>query len=350
MIRSTDTLADRLRILSVVAAWPLTLLLAHGANSETVRFSGPAMGTRYSVAVEGTSTDAVSLQRDVERRLKQFNAALSTWDPQSDLSRFNVSKTTDWFTVSRDAAEVTAFALRVAEDSGGACDPTIGPLVNLWGFGSRGRRARLPTDQEIARAQTRVGYKLIEARNDPPALKKLRPNVELDLSALAPGYIADRLAEIIHKENPAGAVMVDVGGEVAVRGAREGGQPWRIGVETPSSTGPSVRVVVPLLAGGIATSGSYRNVFRFQGKPYSHTINPRTGSPVEHKLAAVTVMGGSATEADAMDTVLMVLGPRKGLAWAEARGVQAKFTVRVDGDPLRFESFNTKAWHEAGLP
>lgn len=308
------------------------------------------MGTRYSVAVEGASTDAATLQREVERQLKKFNAALSTWDPQSDLSRFNASKASDWFPVSRDVAEVTTFALRVAEDSGGACDPTIGPLVNLWGFGNRGRRARLPTDQEIARAQSRVGYKLIQARNDPPALKKLRPNVELDLAALAPGYIADRLSQIIHRNHQAASVMVDVGGEVAVFGAREGGRPWRIGVETPSSSGPHVKLMVPLTGGGIATSGSYRNVFRFQGKTYSHTINPRTGRPVEHKLAAVTVMGGSAIEADAMDTVLMVLGPKKGLAWAEARGVKAKFTVRVEGEPVRYESLNTQAWREAGLP
>lgn len=305
-------------------------------------FSGPTMGTRYNVTVVAPGAHVAELQAGVDKRLAEINRLMSTYDPDSELSRFNRHEGTDWFSVSEETAAVVRFALGVAEDSGGAFDPTVGPAVNLWGFGPDKRPTRPPSDEEVAAALERVGHQAVAARLDPPALRKSDPAVYVDLSAVAKGYASDEVSAVL-AERGATASMVEIGGEVVTRGRKPGGAPWRIGVEQPESGGRSLRTAIELSDEALATSGDYRNFFEAGGVRYSHTIDPTTGRPVEHTLATVTVRAESCMEADALATALLVMGAERAYDWAEQRGVAALLVERA-GDAFRERA--TSAWEE----
>lgn len=307
-------------------------------------FSGPTMGTRYNIsyASDGQS-DADALaerQKVVDARLAEINKRMSTYDPESELSRFNNSDSTDWFEVSEETAKVVTFALEVAKETDGAFDPTVGPVVNLWGFGPDGRRKEPPSDKEIEASLKRVGYQNVDARLEPPGLKKSRRDIYIDLSAVAKGYASDAVSELLEKSGAA-ASMVEIGGEIACRGLKPGGEPWRIGVEKPDERGRALQTVVELTDQAVATSGDYRNYFRTDGMRYSHTIAPQTGRPVEHSLATVSVRANTCMEADAWATAILVMGPQQGYNWAQEHGVAAMLIERTkDG----FAEKTTDAW------
>lgn len=291
------------------------------------------MGTRYNISYVGDG-QAINLlqeerQQDVDARLAQINRQMSTYDPESELSRFNQSESTDWFEVSEETAKVVAFALEVAELSDGQFDPTVGPVVNLWGFGPDGRRKEPPTDEQVAAALARVGYESVEARHDPPALKKSRADVYLDLSAVAKGYGVDEVSRVLADQG-AEASMVEIGGEVVCRGAKPDGAAWRIGVEKPDERGRTIQTVVELSDAALATSGDYRNFFETDGVRYSHTINPKTGRPVEHQLAEVSVRAENCMKADAYATAILVMGPERGYNWARRHSVAALLIERKE--------------------
>lgn len=310
-------------------------------------FSGATMGTRYSVSVVGgTEANAARLQKLVDERLAEVNRQMSTYDPQSELSRFNASESDDWFVVSPETASVVASALELAEQSDGAYDPTVGPLVNLWGFGPDKRRDEPPSEGEIAAAKERVGYQAVETRalgsTEPPAIRKTKPGVYLDLSSIAKGHGVDVIGELLEGEG-IDAYMVEIGGEVRAKGLKPAGKPWRIGVQR-ASTGPeqSLQEVVELRDKCLATSGDNYNFFEVDGVRYSHTIDPVTGRPVTHNLATATVLADTCRDADGQATALLALGPAAGYDWAVEHGVAALLVSRGADDQLVERT--TPAW------
>lgn len=298
-----------------------------------IEFAGETMGTGFVVKVA-----VPSMSRDEYRRvaaavtevLRSVNARLSTWEPESEISRFNRHASTEPFPASQALLEVMATARRVSERSGGAFDVTIRPLVQAWGFGDHAKLPGGPEPAELARLRERVGWHRIEVRD--AALVKSRPEVVCDLSAIAKGYGVDAVAaELVGLGYP--DHLVEVGGELVAGGSRAEGRPWRVAIEQPDSeTGRTVHRALPLRDAAMATSGDYRNYYEQDGVRISHTIDPRTGRPVSHRLASVTVIDRQAMVADAWATALNVLGPEAGYTEAVEEEVAAYFIVReADG-------------------
>ena len=259
---------------------------------------------------------------------------MSNWDRDSEVSRFNASPVGEWMTLSLPLAEVVRTALALSGMSGGAFDVTVGALVDVWGFGPAPARG-FPGRLEIEAALLRTGYQHLELEGN--RLRKKR-DVGIDLSAIAKGYGVDAIVDTV-----AGLgctdYLVEIGGEVRVRGKSPRGRPWKLGIESPEANGSAHRVVA-LDEGAVATSGDYRNFFERDGKRYSHTIDPRLGTPVEHVLASATVVHASAMWADGYATLIAVLGPEAGFAFAESRDLAAYLLVRRED---RLESRATTA-------
>ncbi len=302
------------------------------------------MGTQYNVSVvaKGHQKNLQNLGLQIDKRLADFNQLMSTYEPDSELSQFNQSDSTDWFKVSRETAEVVAYALKLADETDGAYDPTVGPLVNLWGFGPSKKKRSLPTIEQIEAARKLVSYKQIVARLDPPALRKQGAKVYLDLSSIAKGDGVDAIARLLDSLGFK-AYMVEIGGEVLTCGMKPGNLPWAIGIETPDSESRSITKVLQLSGESVATSGDYRNFFQLEGVRYSHTIDPRTGKPVDHALATVSVMASTCREADALATALLVLGPEAGYDWAVEHRVAAFMVSRTESGP---KMQTTPVWNE----
>lgn len=275
--------------------------------------------------------------------LESIESQMSTYRPAADVSRFNAHRGGDWFPVGNDLAAVVAEARRVSEQTGGAFDVTVGPLVNLWGFGAGKTSAafgQIPDDAAIAQANRRVGYAALESRLDPPALRKARPDLYVDLGGIAQGYAADRVAEKLAAMG-IGDYLVEVCGEMRAAGRSPAGRPWRVGIETPTPDVRRVLRTVELADLSFATSGDYRNFFDRDGKRYSHEIDPRTGRPITGDLASVSVAHGSAAHADAMATALMVLGYDAGYETAVKLDLAVLLIRRGQG---RFETRETPAF------
>lgn len=288
------------------------------------------MGTTYSLQIPRLSdTDQHKLiSGEVEILLQEVNAAMSTYQSDSAISTFNLSESVSWTPVPDSFATVTEYALLVARQSKGAFDPTVGPLVKLWGFGPE--NATIPPDEtELQQLLRQTGFQQLQVRPEPPSLRKLKPHAQLDLSAIAKGYAVDKIAELIETYGFA-SYLVEIGGELRARGNNRDGKPWAIGIEQPDSEGIVVKRALYLTEGGVATSGDYRNFIEADGVRYSHIIDPRTGYPVEHHLAAVTVVADTAMQADAWATALMVLGVEKGLQTAEQLQLAAYLIHRTD--------------------
>lgn len=299
------------------------------ATAPLVELHGRTMGTAYSVKLDRLpeGADKASLQQEIDALLQTVNAQMSTWDPDSELSRFNSSESLDWFPVSAATAEVCLAAKRVAAETGGAFDVTVGPLVNLWNFGPEQYDEQVPSEDQLRQTTQRVGDGLFAARLDPPALKKLHPDVYVDLSAIAKGYGVDVVADFLEEQEVA-HYMVEIGGEVRTRGSRGDGKPWRMGIETPTDAGRGVQTVLHLNDAALATSGDYRNYFETGGRRFSHVVDPRSGQPVEHGLASVSVIAEHCIDADAYATALMVLGPESGYNWALSRDMAVLIIIR----------------------
>ncbi|MEZ5584997.1 MAG: FAD:protein FMN transferase [Candidatus Competibacteraceae bacterium] len=280
-----------------------------------VQLTGATMGTTYTVKIPRVPEPIVAetLQTELDRLLAKVNRQMSTYDPESELSRFNRNPSTAWVSVSPELLFVVQEAHRVSQLTGGAFDVTVGPLVNLWGFGPTVTDDDIPTDQAITEAQTRVGYHHLQIRDDPPALKKTLPDLSVDLSAIAKGYAVDLLADYLETLDVSD-YMVEIGGELRVKGHNAQGASWRIAIEKPTPNERTVERIISLTDQGIATSGDYRNFFERDGQRYSHAIDPTTGRPIRHDLASVSVVHPSTTLADAWATGLIVSGSRERLA------------------------------------
>lgn len=312
-------------------AFPLLLLLAGCQGNEGVtRLSGTTMGTLWHVSVvdvpEGYS--AKSLTAAIQQVLDEVNERFSTYRPSSDVERVNAAPVGKWVPVSGQVVAVARFSEKIYRDSGGAFNPAVGALVNLWGFGPNAPpEPRIPSDEAIAKARASIDYGKLAIRDEPPALMKPVP-LTLDYSAVAKGYGVDRVAERLD-ELGVSDYLVEVGGEVRVRGHNGHGKPWRIGIDTPDVIGDEAYAAIAMSTGAVATSGDYRNYFDKDGKRYSHTIDPVTGRPITHNLASVTVIATTCMDADAVATAIDVLGPERGLAYAKKRALPVYLIVKT---------------------
>nr|VFJ69019.1 MAG: thiamine biosynthesis lipoprotein [Candidatus Kentron sp. FM]VFJ69376.1 MAG: thiamine biosynthesis lipoprotein [Candidatus Kentron sp. FM]VFK17507.1 MAG: thiamine biosynthesis lipoprotein [Candidatus Kentron sp. FM] len=344
------------------------LLAACGDRSpDTLHYTGATMGTYYSVKVPRSprevrgshGIDTERLGRDIKDILEEVNALMSTYREDSELSRFNVSRRTDWFPVSRELHTVVSEALRVSRLTGGAFDITVGPLINLWGFGplmddegdddgdKEGNEEpedgpieeegfmstivprNMPRTADLRATMTRIGYEKISTRATPPALRKDDPKVYLDLSAIAKGFAVDKVAEYLERMGLTD-YLVDIGGELRGKGRNGAGKPWQVAIEKPMPDRRAIHQVIAIDDRAVATSGDYRNFFEKAGRRYSHTIDPKTGRPITHALASVTVIDPSAMRADALATAISVLGPQAGYQLAKREGIPVRLIIKTE--------------------
>ena len=305
---------------------------------------GGAMGTSFSVKIvaPANAVDLESVRTQVEQTLATIEQQMSTYIADSEISLFNAQRSVEWFEVSAELCDVVTQALTLSAATDGAFDITVGPLVNLWGFGPGGQVAEPPAQDLIAVLLQAIGHTALHTDCSVPALRKDLPDLYVDLSAFAKGYGVDKLAALL---DAAGVedYLVEIGGELRVRGRNAGGEDWGIAIESPGRIGRAVQSVIRLTDAAMATSGDYRNYFEHDGRMYSHTIDPRTGYPVAHDAASVTVIAATAAYADAMATALLVMGPTDGIAFADREGIAALFLVREEG---AFRELSSAAFDE----
>jgi thiamine biosynthesis lipoprotein len=328
----------------------IAVFIIASARAEPMRFAGPTMGTAYHVRFvqpDATKVDAQRLQQDVEQMLREVDEQMSTYRDDSALSRFNRSPAGKWFPVSAATAHVVAFGQEISRKTDGALDVTVGPLLALWRFSpdepaaKNARKDFTPPSTDLIEAtRAKIGYKNLEVRTEPPALRKRMDGIEVDLSSIAPGYAVDRMYEIL-RERGVRDFMVEIGGEVRACGTRDDGKPWRVAIERPRVGRREMQMAVPLVDAAISTAGDYRKYFEHDGRRYSHIIDPAAGRPVQHDLASVTVIADTCIAADGWDTALLVMGPERGFEFAEQNTMAALFIAR-GADKVNVRA--TRAW------
>jgi thiamine biosynthesis lipoprotein len=310
-----------------------------GDAARRVALAGETMGTHWTVTLLAARPPPAgsSWRAEVEQVLARIDVEMSTWREDSELSRFNASRSDAWFPVSNETARVVAEALAVHRRTDGAFDPTLGPLVELWGFGARPSRALPPEPPAVERARARVGAHALEVRREPPALRKRIVDLEVDLSAIAQGYAVDAVAERLVSRG-AERFLVEIGGELRCSGPGPHAGAWHVAIERPQPQAADWQRVLALRDASLATSGTYRNFLEIAGERFSHLLDPRSGAPVRHTLVSVSVVAPTASLADAFATGLLVLGPEAGPRVAEREGVAALFVVERGGRLLESHS------------
>ena len=301
-----------------------------------VEFGGPTMGTSFTakIAGAGLSEAGAAAARDADAgALDAVVARMSTYLPDSELSRFNRHADGAPFALSADTLAVFALAQQVSATSGGAFDITIAPLVDAWGFGPS-KAHRVVGDGEVARLAAHVGWRRIAVDATAGTVTKSHADLRADLSGIAKGFAVDQAARALDALGIAD-YLIEAGGEVRTRGRNAEGRPWQIAIELPDATPQRPHFIVPLSGLSMATSGDYRIYFERDGRRYSHEIDPATGQPIRHGLASVSVVAPECGYADAMATALIVLGPDQGYALAAAQNIAAHFIVREPGGSLR---------------
>ncbi|SDY70208.1 thiamine biosynthesis lipoprotein [Lysobacter sp. yr284] len=307
---------------------------------------GLSMGTTWSVKLVAPVSALIGLERGIQARLAEVVAQMSTWQADSDISRYNRAAAGSAHILPAPFAEVLHAALALAADTDGAYDPTIGPLADLWGFGPAGARTQAPATAPLAQARERVDWRRL--RFDPATRELSQPGgAYLDFSSIAKGYGVDRVGDWLLAQGVADW-LVEVGGELRAHGRKPDGSAWRIAVERPGREDEAAAVIA-LDGLAIATSGDYRRYFEQSGvepsncgrsgaeragtaaggaRRYSHTLDPRTGAPIDNAVASVTVLHERCMHADALATALTVLGARAGFAYANRRQLAALFVLR----------------------
>ena len=313
----------------------LSSIVAIGCSDDTVLSSydlrGNTMGTTFNVTLVAppAQADLNQLKTGIQEKLEHIENIASTYRADSELSLFNANPSTEWVSVSPEFCDMIAAAQDVSETTGGAFDITVGPLVNLWGFGPTQSEQELPTDEEVAAAQLRVGNLKLQTDCEQSMLRKSIADVYVDLSGWAKGYAVDEVAALLDASQLAN-YLVEIGGELRVSGHNAELQKFAIAVEKPLKNNEMAYSIIRLSNVAVATSGDYRNFYEHDGQRYSHTIDPRTGRPVTHDLTGVTVVTSSTAYADAMATALLVLGPDDGHALAERLDLASYFLVRTE--------------------
>ena len=345
-IWSTAAASRRVLIPATIAAPPVP----PPASARGFRLGGETMGTSWSVQGlldPACGLDAGTLAAGIEGVLDMVVAQMSNWRDDSDIGRFNRAPTGTWQALPDACFLVLQAALTMARDSGGAYDPSAGPLVELWGFGPAGTRSTPPLLAEIDAARMRCGWRRIEI--DATGQRVRQPGgVSLDLCAIAKGHAVDAVSDWLSASGVPHH-LVEIGGELRGEGVKPDGLPWWVELENPPEASPAAlqpgpefaQTVVALHGLSVATSGDYRRYFDRDGRRFSHTIDPRTGYPASHALASVTVLHPSCMLADAWSTALMVLGPQAGMHLARRDGIAARMLART---PAGFREYLTPAF------
>jgi len=322
----------------------LLLLTACDTSTSPAKSTAPAatvlegktMGTFWRVSVMNVDKNrAEELRTKIQTRLDADDQLLSTWKNDSALMRFNHSRSTAPWPVSEAMADIVTESLRVGHKTRGAMDVTVGPLVNLWGFGPDKQPVKTPDQAQIDDARGRTGLQHLSVINryGQQYLQKDIPELYVDLSTVGEGYAADHLAALMAEEGIP-RYLISVGGALASRGMNASGQPWRVAIQKPTDEQNAVQAIVDINGHGISTSGSYRNYYELDGKRISHVIDPETGRPITHSLVSVTVIASTALEADAWDTGLMVLGPEKAKEIVRQENL-AVYMITREGDGFK---------------
>lgn len=290
------------------------------------------MGTSYTIKYRHSpdTPSSQAIQEEIGLQLAEINQTMSTYDSGSELSLFNRAKTIDWIPVSAPLYTVLKAALEIGQQSKGAFDITIGPLVNLWGFGPGARLRDIPDQAEIVAVLERTGHDKLVLHETKLSARKMHADVYIDLSGIAKGYAVDQVAATLERHGVE-HYMVEIGGEIRAYGTNAQKIPWQIGIDKPQAYDRSVQKVLPLNNTALATSGNYRNYFRINNQRYMHVIDPVTGWPAENNLASVTVLADTCMLADAWATSLLVMGLERGMVIAEQLGLPALFIVNRDG-------------------
>ena len=313
------------------------------------QWAGETMGTTWSVnAVLPPAQHGEALEAGIRAVLDNVVAQMSNWRDTSDLTRFNRAAPDSWVTLPDDCFTVLQAALQMARDSGGAYDPTAGPLVDLWGFGPAGMRQSAPSVDDVARWRARCGWQRLDV--DATQRRVWQPGgVSLDFCAIAKGFAVDAVSRYLAAQG-VGHHLVEIGGELRGQGLKPDCMPWWVELETPTLDDSAAarpdheapaRTLLALAGVSVATSGDYRRYFEHDGRRFAHTIDPRTGYPAAHALASVTVIHRDCMMADALSTALTVLGPEAGMAFAQRQALAARFLVRT---PAGFRELTTPAF------
>lgn len=294
---------------------------------------GKTMGTYWRASLAGVdNARQAELREKIQAQLDGDDRLMSTYKTDSALSRFNQSRSTEPYAVDEAMSDIVTMALRIGAKTEGAMDITVGPLVNLWGFGPDKQPVKTPTQAQIdaAKALTGLHHLTVINQSGKQWLQKDLPGLYVDLSTVGEGYAADHLARLM-EQNGISRYLVSVGGAVVTRGTNAEGKAWRVAIQKPTDRENAVQAVVDLNGHGISTSGSYRNYYELDGKRLSHVIDPQTGQPIQHKLVSATVIATTALEADGWDTGLMVLGTEKAKQVAQKEGL-AVYLITKEGD------------------
>jgi thiamine biosynthesis lipoprotein len=292
-----------------------------------LNFDGPTMGTQWSIRLaECSDSQCQNLQADIEQRLSELNQNLSHYEADSEVWRFNQSASLEWISISQDLATVVGYAQNVSKISDGAFDITVAPAINAWGFGPANASAA-PSSDALLEARQHSGYLKLELRESPLALRKLDPQLQIDLSAIAKGYAVDQLAYLL-EDRGIDRYLVEIGGEIRTSGTRPDEKSWRIGIQPPEDNLNIEYVVIP--DGAIATSGDYRNFYLLDEQRISHTINPGNARPVSNSITSASVLAPDAMQADALATALMVMGADKAEAFAADNDIAMLLLVRTE--------------------
>ncbi len=337
-----------MRLLPVLAVATLLSACLFEKEPEVVRLSGETMGTTFNITAIGVDVDEEALAVAVEETLADVNAKMSNWDKNSEVSQFSKSQSTEPTQVSEEFALVIAAANDVHEKSGGTFDVTLGPLIELWGFGPRKPEDPVPSDEDIQAALNSVGQaRLLTLDREAGTLAKSDAGVGINLSAIAKGYGIDAVADTL-RDAGIEDYMVEIGGDLVTMGENDKGEAWRIGIEKPEAGSQNLQLIVQLDDLGMATSGDYKNFFEQDGVRYSHIIDPITGRPITHRTTSVTVLAENAMMADAWATAMLALGQEKGLELAEKHKLAVYFISRdVTGGEDAYITVHSTAFKDA---
>ena len=309
-----------LRVCAAVVLFAATRAFA----AEPVALTGRALGTTWTVKFlqPAPPLNPATLTARISATLERLEQQFSTYRPNSELSRFNTARTTDWITVSPELARVATDCRSLSVLTGGAFDATIFPLVDLWGFGPQRRSGPPPSATEISAARARIGYRRLESRASPPALRKTSADLAADFSSMAKGFAADTIAAQLSALGSTDH-YVQIGGDIATVGPR----PWRVAIEQPTGSAPLAHIF-DLAGQSLSTSGDAHNSFTHASRRYGHILDPRTGEPVASPLASVSVIAPTCAQSSARATALFVLGPDAGFALAVRERWSALFLIR----------------------
>lgn len=325
---------------------------------EATVLTGRTMGTTYRLKYWGDGKASSREMHDaVDRLLADVDRQMSTYRDDSELSRFNLAPADQWFGVSKATADVVAQATELHRRTGGAYDVTVAPALRLWGFGpgaQRDRPSNPPSAEQLDAIRQIAGSHLLEVRREPPALRKRVAGVEVDLSSIAPGYAVDLIVELLAKADFKNSI-VEIGGEVRAAGVNADGTPWRVGVEQPAAEPPKLAQAICLRDLALSTSGDYRNFQILDGQRFAHVLDARNLRPLPSRGMSVTVLAPTCSEADALGTALLIMGPEAGRQWCIEHQVAALFQYRVDGDrvsktPARIERVTTPRFDNLASP